>query len=307
MKEEFYFDSVSVGKMRACCWLPKTQPVAVVQIIHGIAEHIDRYSDFADCLNQLGIAVVAEDHMGHGKSMETGTQGYFDGGWFSAVDNCYRLMTMTKERFEGLPYFLFGHSMGSFLTRSILIRYPACGIQGAVICGTGWQPRAVLKGGIGLCKVVCRLKGERNPSPELEKLVFGGYNERVEHPRTAFDWLSRNEKSVDAYIEDSKCGFTASAGLLRDMLTGMEYNETPSNMRKMNPNLPVLFIAGGDDPVGSYGEGVKKTAKEFVNAGVKNVTTRIFPLCRHEILNEINRDEIYGFVIGWLGKIPQML
>lgn len=287
--------------------MPQCQSVAVVQIVHGIAEHIDRYDEFASFLNQHGIAVVAEDHMGHGKSMETGTQGFFDGGWFSAVDNCYRLMTIAKERFANLPYFIFGHSMGSFLTRSLLIRYPESDIQGAVVCGTGWQPRAVLLGGIGLCKAACRLKGERNPSPELEKLVFGGYNERVEHPRTSFDWLSRNDKSVDAYIADPKCGFVASAGLLRDMLTGMEFNETPSNLRKMNLHLPVLFIAGGDDPVGGYGEGVKKTAQEFSKAGVENVTTRIFPLCRHEILNEINRGEIYQYVLGWLGKVPQML
>lgn len=300
MMTEFFYDSQGEGRIHACRWTPEGEIRGVVQLVHGIAEHTLRYDGFARYLNSLGFLVTAEDHMGHGKSMVT--QGYFAGGWFTAVEDTVRLLNMTREEFPGKPYFLFGHSMGSFITRTILEKHPELPLAGAVICGTGWMPAAVLAVGETVCRGVCRKKGEREPSEALEKLVFGGYNKRVEHPRTAFDWLSRDNASVDAYIGDPLCGFTASAGLLRDMLGGIRYNQKPENLRAMNRELPVFFIAGGDDPVGSYGSGVRRTAEEFRKAGMKDVSLRIYPLCRHEILNEINREEIYEDVARWLEK-----
>lgn len=306
-KEEFYFDSCSGGKIRACRWIPDSEPVAVFQIIHGIAEHVDRYDDFAAFLNGRGVLVVAEDHMGHGKSAHFGTPGYFEGGWFAAVDDCYHLLEMTMQQYPDLPYILFGHSMGSFLARSILIRYPNSGIKAAIICGTGWQPKSVLSAGISACKMICKLGDEKKPNASLERLVFGSYNQRVEHPRTPVDWLTRDNRVVDQYILDPMCGFAASAGLLRDMLCGMNYNESRANLQKMNRYLPVLFIAGGDDPVGSYGDGIRRTVKAFTDCGMQQVDFRIFPLCRHEILNEINRVDIYEYILSWISKIPMMI
>lgn len=300
MMTEFFYDSQGEGRIHACRWTPEGEIRGVVQLVHGIAEHTLRYDGFARYLNSLGFLVTAEDHMGHGKSMVT--QGYFAGGWFTAVEDTVRLLNMTREEFPGKPYFLFGHSMGSFITRTILEKHPELPLAGAVICGTGWMPAAVLAVGETVCRGVCRKKGEREPSEALEKLVFGGYNKRVEHPRTAFDWLSRDNASVDAYIGDPLCGFTASAGLLRDMLGGIRYNQKPENLRAMNRELPVFFIAGGDDPVGSYGSGVRRAAEAFRKAGMKDVSLRIYPLCRHEILNEINREEIYEDVAQWLEK-----
>lgn len=303
MRTAFSIPSGGVGQLHCCRWEPEGQPKAVLQIVHGIAEYIERYDDFAAYLNGLGYVVVAEDHMGHGQTVGAeGTQGYFDGGWFTAVSDSYALLRRTKAEYPELPYVLFGHSMGSFMARTILEVYPDSGISAAVICGTGWQPRAILPGAIGICQMACKKVGERNSSEKLQNMVFGGYNKRVEHPRTAFDWLTRDAKEVDAYIAHPSCGFTATTGLLRDMLTGIRFIEQKQNLAKMNKDLPVLFIAGGDDPVGNYGKGVTRAAEEFRKAGMKHVDLRLFPLGRHEILNEINRQEVYDFTAKWLEK-----
>ena len=300
MRTDHYFDSLGEGNIRYCKWLPEGEVKAVVQILHGIAEHVERYDDFANYLNSQGIAVVAEDHMGHGKSMVT--QGYFAGGWFTAVADSYRLLEMAQAEFPEVPFVLFGHSMGSFMVRTILAKYPDSGIAAAIICGTGWMPTAVLQAGKAMGSMICKLKGERNPSELLHGIMFGSYNQKVEHPRTPCDWLSRDEKVVDAYVSDPLCGFTESAGLARDMLTGILYIQQPENLAAMNKELPVFFIAGGDDPVGGYGTGVRQAAAAFRNAGMRHVSERIYPLCRHEILNEINKQEVYDDIAQWIGQ-----
>ena len=239
--------------------------------------------------------------MGHGKSIcEKAPQGCFSGGWAAAVDDTYRLLTDTKAEFPDIPYVLFGHSMGSFMARTILAKYPDSGISAAVICGTGWQPSAILPAGQALCNLVCKKNGEQNPSEQLQNIVFGSYNKKVEHPRTPYDWLTRDTKIVDAYIAHPLCGFTASAGLLREMMGGISYIQKAEHLDRMKKDLPVLFIAGGDDPVGDYGKGVRRTAEAFKKHGMTNVTVQIYPLCRHEILNEINKKEIYDDVARWL-------
>lgn len=303
MRESFTIPSNGIGQLHCCRWMPEGEPKAVLQIVHGIAEYIERYDDFAGFLNGLGYVVVAEDHMGHGQTVDAeGTQGYFEGGWFTAVSDSYALLRKTKAEYPQIPYVLFGHSMGSFMARTILEVYPDSGIAAAVICGTGWQPRAILPGAIGICQLACKKVGEKNTSDTLQNMVFGGYNKRVEHPRTEFDWLTRDAKVVDAYIAHPSCGFTATTGLLRDLLTGIRFIEQKQNLAKMNKDLPVLFIAGGDDPVGNYGKGVTRAAEEFRKAGMKHVACRLFPLGRHEILNEINRREVYDFTAKWLGE-----
>jgi len=302
MRTDFYFDSHGEGKIHGCRWAPEGEVKAVVQIIHGIAEFAERYDEFARHLNALGILVVAEDHMGHGKSMETGTRGYFAGGWEAGVDDSYRLLKNTRAEFPDVPYVLFGHSMGSFMARTILIRYPDSGIKAAVICGTGWMPDAVVTLGKNAAKLICKAVGERNPSEQMQNLVFGSYNNKVEHPQTPFDWLSRDAKKVQEYIDHPNCGFTASCGLLRDMMGGIFMIQQKKNLEKMDKSLPVLFVAGGDDPVGNYGEGVKQAGEKFRKIGMQDVSVRLFPLARHEILNEINREEIYNFVSDWICK-----
>lgn len=303
MREDFWYDSKGAGKIHGCRWTPEESPRAVVQIVHGIAEYVERYDEFAAYLNGLGFLVVAEDHMGHGQSVgENGIQGYFHGGWFTAVEDTMTLLRETQAAYPDIPYVLFGHSMGSFMARTILCKYPDSGISAAVICGTGWQPAALLPPVTRFIEAVCRKDGEDKPSAFLENLVFGSYNRRVEHPRTAYDWLSRDAKIVDAYIAHPMCGFTPTAGLLREMMKGLTYIEKPAHLEAMKKDLPVFFVAGGDDPVGSYGKGVRHTVSQFKKAGMTNVSCRIYPLCRHEILNEVNRQEIFEDIGGWILK-----
>ena len=301
MRTVFWYDSKGAGKIHACRWTPAGQPKAVVQIVHGIAEFVERYDDFANFLTGHGIAVVGEDHMGHGQSINgDGIQGYFHGGWFTAIEDTMQLMRDTMEAYPGVPYILFGHSMGSFMARTILCKYPASGIHAAIICGTGWQPSFALPALIKVVEGICKKTGETNPNETLQGKVFGSYNKKVEHPRTPFDWLTRDAKIVDDYIAHPLCGFTASCGLLREMLKGIHYIQQKNNLAAMNKDLPVFFIAGGDDPVGPYGKGVQKCADTFVSVGMTDVKTKIYPLCRHEILNEINKEEVYEDVLRWI-------
>ena len=301
MRTDHWFDSCGKGKIHYCRWTPEGEILGIVQIVHGIAEFVERYEDFADYLNSLGYLVVAEDHMGHGQSIEGGsTQGFFHGGWFAAVNDTLKLMKDTMAQFPGVPYVLFGHSMGSFMARTILARYPDCGITAAVICGTGWLPTAALPLLIPVVERICRKTGEENPSEKLQQMVFGGYNKEIEDPRTPCDWLTRDEDIVDAYMEDPLCGFIPACGLLRDMMKGICYVQQEKNLKKMKKHLPVFFIAGGEDPVGPYGKGVEKAASAFRKAGMINVACKIYPDCRHEILNELNKQEVYEDVVKWL-------
>ena len=304
MRTDLYFESLGGGKIHACRWAPQGEVKAIVQFVHGIAEYVERYDDFAGFLNSKGILVVAEDHMGHGKSIcDVTPMGCFSGGWRAAVGDAYRLLKNTMEEFSGVPYILFGHSMGSFMARTILARYPDSGIAGAIICGSAWMPGGVIGAGKAVASLICKTKGEQNPSKLLQSMMFGSYNNKIEHPRTASDWLTRDQKIVDDYVADPLCGFIPSAGLVRDMMDGLQYVQDPRNLDAMKKDLPVFFIAGGDDPVGGYGAGVQQAAEKFKKAGMEKVDIKLYPLCRHEIHNEINNREVYYDVLNWIEKI----
>lgn len=301
MRTDYFYDSCGSGKIHVCRWTPDGAAKAVLQIVHGIAEFVERYDDFATYLTSQGYIVVAEDHMGHGQSIgEGGIRGYFHGGWFNGVADTYKLMQDTMAEFPSLPYVLFGHSMGSFMARTILAQYPDSCISAAIICGTGWQPRFALPMLIKVVEGICKKNGEQNPSEQLQQMIFGGYNKKIANPRTASDWLTRDEAIVDAYVAHPLCGFTPACGLLRDMMKGIYFVEQPQNLAKMKKSLPVLFIAGTEDPVGPYGKGVEKAADEFMKAGMSKVSLKLYPDCRHEILNELNKQEVYNDICSWL-------
>ena len=301
MRKQIAYPSCGQGQIRGLRWEPDGDVKAVVQIVHGIAEHVQRYDHFASFLTQHGILVVAQDHMGHGRSIDGGSiKGYFTGGWFAAVDDTYRLLQETKAEFPHTPYILLGHSMGSFIARSILCKYPDSGIAGAIISGTAWMPGAVVTAGHALAGIICKLQDEKLPNDTLQGMMFGGYNKRVEHVRTKSDWLTRDETIVDAYEADPDCGFVTSAGLLRDMLVGLKFIHNKNHLMQMEHTLPVLFLSGEEDPVGGYGTGVRAAAEAFQKAGVHKVSLRLYSQGRHEMLNELNRDEVYGDILGWI-------
>lgn len=304
MRTDYYYDSLGGGRIHACRWTPEGEVKAIVQIVHGIAEYAERYDHLANFLNSRGILVVAEDHMGHGKSICGKTpQGCFAGGWKVAVKDTYRLLKNTMDEFPGVPFILFGHSMGSFMARTILARHPGSGITGAIICGTAWMPEAVVKAGKALSGMICKTKGEQHCSTLLQGMMFGGYDKKIEHPRTKSDWLSRDNRIVDAYEADPLCGFIPSAGLVNAMMEGILYIQKPENLDKMKKDLPCYFIAGGDDPVGGYGAGVEQAAAEFKKHGMEKVDLKLYPLCRHEIHNEINKEEVYEDIVAWIEKV----
>ena len=303
MRTDFYYPSCGAGMIHGCRWEPEGKPIAVVQIVHGVAEHTARYEEFAAFLAAKGFLVVAEDHMGHGGSVgDEGKLGHFHGGWHKAVADAHRLLSYTRMECPDVPYILLGHSMGSFMVRTMLCKYPKCGIDAAILSGTAWMHRGIINSGIAAATLVGKRQGVDTPSKFLNNMMFGSYNSRIEHPRTGHDWLTRDKKIVDAYVADPLCGFTMTPGLAKDMLTGLLYIQEPANLAKMNKELPVLFLAGADDPVGSYGEGVKRAAQAFTQAGMEQVTVRLYPLCRHEVLNELNREEVYGYILSWLKK-----
>ena len=304
MVQEFHYTGKTGGQIHGCRWIPEGKPRAVVQIIHGIAEYGARYDAFARYLNGLGILVTTQDHMGHGGSIGGETsRGVIKGGWFDLVDDAYQLLLDTREAYPDVPCIFFGHSMGSFVLRTILAKYPDSGIAGAVICGTGWMGQALISGGRAVASLVCRIKGQQHPSPLLKKIMFGSYNSRIENARTENDWLSTDPAVVDAYNADPDCGFTASAGLVWAMLTGLDYIHNPKNLEKMDRKLPVYFIAGGEDPVGDYGKGVEQAADAFRKIGMERVSCKIYPGGRHEILNEVNREEVFKDTAEWIKSV----
>ncbi len=297
---ESYFLQAENRSIHCCKWLPEEQPKAIVQIVHGIAEHILRYDHFATFLTAHGYAVVAEDHMGHGGTLaKDDVRGYFEGGWMQAVANVKRLHDHTVEEHPGLPYYFLGHSMGSFLLRTYLYTYPDA-LDGAILSGTGWESAATLRAGLALCKLEQLRLGEKKVSPLLNDIMFGTYNRAFRPNRTTHDWVCSVDSVVDAYLADPLCGFDATVGLARDMLTGIRMNEQPENLQAMNQALPVLFISGVQDPVGHMAKGVLHCIDAFKRAGLRDVTIRIYPKARHEILNEFNRDEVYADVLLWL-------
>lgn len=289
-------------RFRRC--MPETAPRAVVQLAHGIAEHVERYDDFAAFLASNGFLVVANDHLGHGKSAEEESDlGFFGeiGGWELAVGDMRKLYERTHAAFPGLPYFLFGHSMGSFLARTYLIKYRD-GLAGAVLSGTAQQPAAVVSAGIRLGRMECRKYGARYKSERLNDMAFGSYNKKFEPRRTVSDWISRDEAAVDRYQADPLCGFIPSAGLFTDIMEGLAFNQKPKNVARMKKDLPVYFISGDHDPVGANGKGVIKAYRSFLKAGMTDVTLKLYHGGRHEMLNELNKDEVYADILVWLNS-----
>ena len=304
MTEFTFLSTDGKTQLHGMRWEPDGGSVrAVLQICHGVAEHIARYDAFARYLNGLGIAVVGHDHLGHGLSLpEGGTPVYFgeSNTWNTVVDDTYVLHQRIRLWYPDVPLCIMGHSMGSFLTRTYLIRYPGT-VKAAIIMGTGWQPKAVIAGGMAVAKAVGAVVGENGTSDLVTNLAFGAYNKLFAPNRTSCDWLSADEGNVDAYMADPLCGADATVGLFRQMLSGIRFNQKLSNLRQMDPRIPVLFVAGEKDPVGDCGNGVRRTYQEFRRAGVQDCTLKLYPGLRHEILNEkAQQQQIFEDIGQWL-------
>lgn len=302
---DFYFNS-STGKnrihVRRC--VPDGEVRAVVQIMHGIAEHISRYDDFMAFLASNGFVAVGTDHLGHGQSIEKPEQmGFFaeKNGWDYILKDEEILRLAMKQTYPNVPFVLFGHSMGSFMARTHIIRYPG-GFDAAIISGTGNQGAALVNSGLFMGNLVTALKGAHHYSKFLNKLAFGSYNKIYENPRTEYDWLTRDTEVVDKYIADPLCGFIPSCSLFRDMMTGVKFITNVNNLKSMKKDMPVYFMSGDKDPVGECGKGVKLAYENFKKAGMKDVYIKLYKDGRHEMLNEINKAEVYADILAWINS-----
>lgn len=303
-KEEFYFDSRDrKNKIHAVKWIPDVEkPVCIFQIVHGMAEHIERYDEFAGFLAEKGILVVGEDHLGHGRSVpEGGTYGYFceEDAAGVLVRDVHRLKKIMQEQYPGILYLIMGHSMGSFITRNYLFNYGS-GIDGAVIVGTGMQSKFTLMAARTVTAVQKMFCGSRHIGKFIDRASFGKFNDRFQPARTTVDWLSRNEENVDRYLADPMCGFVFTLNGFAALFKLIHNCYDTGKLEKMPKQLPILLIAGAEDPVGNYGKSVEKVYHSYLEHGMRNVQMKLYEKDRHELLNETDREQVYGDIYRWI-------
>ena len=302
-KEEFYYPSAD-GKttIHAVKWLPDNNVKMILQIAHGVTEHILRYEKLANYLTDKGILVVGNDHLGHGTSIiPNSLPMYFGpaGSWNIVVKDIEKCREIISSEYPNVPYCLLGFSLGSFAVRTHLIDYPS-NIKAAILIGTGQTPSLAIKLAKFMANKEAKKHGEEKETPTIRNLTFDTYNKKFTPNRTEFDWLCSNEESIDEYIKDPLCGNCMSSGLFREMLDGMAYSGNLSNIKKMDKKVPILLLSGSMDPVGDCGKGVTKAYQTLKKANIEDVTLTIYPNLRHDILNEKNQIEIYEDIYNWL-------
>lgn len=280
-------------------------PKAVIQIVHGMAEYIDRYDDLAKYLVDRGFVVCAEDHVGHGGTAASPDEyGHMPthGGKDILVGDAHTLRRKVSENFPDVPYIMYGHSMGSFITRAYIARYGE-GLAAAVLSGTGNVPASLSKFGRSLARTLAAVRGETYRSKFIDNMGAGAYGKRIEGARTDLDWLSTDPAVVDAYIADDRCGFMFTVGGYATLLDLTAEIVTPECAARVPKDLPLLFVAGDGDPVGDMGEGVRAAVRLYRDAGVKHVDEKIYPGMRHEIHNEIGHERVYDDIATWIETV----
>ena len=298
MKNEFYFQSKD-GKtqIHAIEWVPEGEVKAVLQIAHGMVEHIERYDNFAAYLAENGIYVTGHSHLGHGKSMISSEKmGYFAAteGNECVIGDIHSLRIMTQEKYLEKPYFMMGHSMGSFLLRQYLGRFGE-GLSGAIIMGTGEQPNLIVNAGKVVCKLLAMLKGWEHRSDFVNSLVIGGFEKKM-----GKGWLSRNEENVKTYAKDPLSGFVFTLNAFYNMFDGMSKMNIQEKCGLIQKELPMFFVAGSEDPVGANGKGVETVYQRYQKKGAKNVSIKLYEGDRHEILNELDKNVVYEDILKWI-------
>lgn len=287
--------------LHAVTWEPEGRPCCVVQLIHGMSEHIDRYHDFASFLADNGYAVIGHDHLGHGRSVSSED----DLGFFSAkskklavIEDIRLIHREARNRFPGLPVFMLGHSMGSFMLRYYMAAYPE-DADGVIILGTGDIPSALAGFGTMAAKSISSLKGDHYRSAFLTQLAVGGNNKKFSPARTEFDWLSTNEENVDRYIADDRCGFPFTAGAYRDFFSVIKDVADHKNFDRIPRTLPIFIASGEEDPVGGR-TACTRVKADYERIGMTDVTLKLYPGDRHEILNETDRGTVYKDIFDWI-------
>lgn len=277
----------------------------VIQLVHGSCEHAKRYESFIQFLNENGYIVYANDHRGHGQSVQTPDDyGYFgeENGWQLMVDDLKAVNDIIHAHYPELPIVMLGHSMGSFLARHYAIDYGET-IDGLILSGTAHHSKIQLKVGQWVSKFTKKLKGSKNRSAIIHRLSYGAFNKGIENLRTTSDWICYDETVVDEFVKDPSCGFVFTNAGFYDLFSGLLYITEFDNISKMPIDLPVLLISGKDDPVGANGEMVKKAYDAMKKAQLISVEMKLYPDMRHEILNEFNKKEVYQDIVNWLEQV----
>ncbi len=282
-------------------YLPESVAKAVVVIVHGMAEHAKRYARFADVLNRAGYAVYAFDQRGHGQTAgAVENLGFFSekNGWQHVTADVAAVVDFAKSEIPNKPVVVFGHSMGSFILRNFLAEYPSK-VSGAILSGTAGSAGLLGKIGIFLTKVITLYKPLRSASKLMNSLSFGDFNKAFKPNKTEFDWLSRDEAEVKKYVDDPFCGTVFSIGFFRDLLAGLECVNTEEHVAKIPKNFKIHLLSGQNDPVSKGGKQVK-IVYEMYRTVSENVTMKLYENGRHEMLNEINRNEVMTDIVSVL-------
>lgn len=304
MKKYFVIESMDEKTdLNGVIWQTETNktPKAILQLIHGMAEYIERYDEFAQFLNENNILVVGHDHLGHGESVdiEKPVLGYFAKGESAniLVEDTYQITNYIKKRYPSIPLFIMGHSMGSFVLRNYLKSYSTF-VDGAIIMGTGGKKEEV--------KMTKRLlKGLNTISPKavnsaFHHLSFGGFNKKIKQPISSNAWLSKNEENVIQYDSDPKCGFTFTNNGFYTLINLIDGATQKNWFKTIRPDLPILIVSGEKDPVGNYGKIPRKVAVDLTDNFFADVTLRLYHDLRHEILNESEKEDVMNDIYDWL-------
>ena len=303
-RKSFRFTDPSKEKIECYKWTTEQKPKAVIQIVHGMAEHAARYDDFAKFLVKNGFSVYANDHRGHGSTAVTlADTGFFAdaNGWKMLIKNIFQLTKIIKKENPGIPIFLMGHSMGSFLAQNYISKYPTL-VKGVILSGVSYNPKPLVLFGKLFANTQRILLGRRYRSKMLNSLTFGSFNKSFKPSRTKFDWLSRDKKQVDDYVNDEYCGFLCTTSLFADMFSGILKVQNPDNLLRIPLRLPVYIISGEKDPVGNFTKGANKVYELYKYGGIEDVEKKIYKDSRHEILNEVNKEEVYNDILNWVNK-----
>ncbi len=299
----FTFTDPSGNRFFARKWMPGDRPIAIIQIIHGLAEHSKRYERFAEFLTGFGYGVIAYDHRGHGET-DPDRLGYIpeEDGFHIMVKNILDFTVRVKQEYPNQPKILFAHSMGSFLTQRYMQLFddqPA----GIIYSGSSGKPSKLLPLGAVLSSFISTVKGADYKSSVIHNLAFGAFNAPFKPNRTAVDWLSRDQNEVDAYIDDPYCGFTPSVSFYNQFFNGLKilHKHIPFADHKLS--IPILVISGNQDPVSDMGKGINNLEQIFKKEGVSDLTVKLYDGARHELLNEINRDEVMMDIKNWIDGV----
>lgn len=305
-KTEFYIRSTNGrNRLHVIQWQPVEVVRAILQISHGMGEHTERYDEFATFMARNGILVIGNDHLGHGESVKDADElGYFDAKRRSGtvVTDMARVTRDIRARYPGVPFFLLGHSMGSFLARRYMMTYGRI-LDGVILTGTGAASPLALRAGKLLADLIGLIRGERYRSRILAIMAFGGYNSRLQPVRTDFDWLSVNTENIDRYMADPRCGYNFTVNGYKTLFDMLEFIQDEKNIARVPADLPVLMLYGSEDPVGHYGKDIGSIRRAMKKAGMRKIKLRSYPGDRHEILNEDDREQVYQDILTFIDGI----